>query len=350
MRHDVGPGDGAEGDHKDHPARRLEAEFHGADSPGVIGPAEFHIRCGPPAGVVDQVEHRGGQAGAGAHQRDIAVKAKIGDALLRGFKLHIRVKVGAGEGVAGLTPHGIVVDDQFSVAGHGLPFPGDEEGIDLRKLGVKIPKDAVQPARDRSDGLACFTAQAHAVDEIIDMVGPKPLGNVHRHGDDLFRSGGGQGFDLHPALGTPDQQGAGRNRVHGDREVDFPGDIHGLFNQKHPHLMLGGEQPGRGASGACGVARHLDQPGLAPPAAQNLRLEHTGKACPGERVVQLAHAVNQHAFRSGQTLLAKRFLCLVFKQFHDSPSAFSRRFISRAFSRNRPTFPRRRRTRVPPAR
>ena len=86
LRHDVRSGDGPEGDHEDHLARGLEAEFHGADGLGVVGPAEFHVGRRVSARVVDKVEYGGGQARARAHQGDVAVELEVRDAFLRGFE------------------------------------------------------------------------------------------------------------------------------------------------------------------------------------------------------------------------------------------------------------------------
>ena len=71
LRHDVRSGDGPEGD-TSNLARGFEAEFHGADGLGVVGPAEFHVGRRVSARVVDKVEYGGGQAPRPRTSGDVA--------------------------------------------------------------------------------------------------------------------------------------------------------------------------------------------------------------------------------------------------------------------------------------
>ena len=151
LGHDVGPRDGAEGDHQNHLAGRFKAELHGPHGPCVVGPAEVHISGHAAARVVDKVENRGCQAGTSAHQRNVAFEAQIGDTFLGRLELHVRVEIIAAQGITRLPGQGIIVDDQFAVPGHGLSVLGDEERIDFGQLGVTGAKNLVQTARRRAD-------------------------------------------------------------------------------------------------------------------------------------------------------------------------------------------------------
>ena len=112
------------------------------------------------------------------------------------------------------------------------------------------------------------------------MVAAEPFGDVHAHGNDLVGIGGGELFDFHAAFGAADKHDFGFHRVHGDGEVDFAVDVHGLFNEEHTDVVFGFEQGLGGGLGAFGVLHDLDEPGLAASAAQHLRLEYARKSYP----------------------------------------------------------------------
>ena len=106
--------------------------------------------------------------------------------------------------------------------------------------------------------------------------------------------------------------------LHGDGEVDFAVDVHGLFNEEHTDVVFGFEQGLGGGLGAFGVLHDLDEPGLAAPAAQHLRLEYARKSYLRKCAVQFVHAAYQYALRGRQAFFAEGFLRLIFKQLHGS--------------------------------
>ena len=150
------------------------------------------------------------------------------------------------------------------------------------------------------------------------MVAAEPFGDVHAHGNDLVGIGGGELFDFHAAFGAADKHDFGFHRVHGDGEVDFAVDVHGLFNEEHTDVVFGFEQGLGGGLGAFRVLHDLDKPSLAAPAAQHLRLEYARKSYLRKCAVQFVHAAYQYALRGRQAFFAEGFLRLIFKQLHGS--------------------------------
>ena len=71
--------------------------------------------------------------------------------------------------------------------------------------------------------------------------------------------------------------------------------------------------------GLVAVVGHLDAAGLAPPADQHLRLDHTGKAQLLGGIDGLLDGLCGAALGHRNTVLGEQLLALVFEQVHERP-------------------------------
>ena len=153
----------------------------------------------------DHVQGAHDDAGAVAHDADVAGQSDVGDALAVGLGLD-RVFFGlffeAQERL--VAEEGVVVDVELGVGGDDLAVLEDHEGVDLGEGGVAADEDVVELLGDVDELAAGLRVDAGALGEVSELEVPGAVGDV----DDLADDGVGVGFrdlfDVDAAFGATD--------------------------------------------------------------------------------------------------------------------------------------------------